>query len=415
MRTEQDVRIAEQTVKIRDLQNQYNAPENAAVWIAQQEALRTQAAALPDNVRAALRLQGLENDPVAMRQAMEQAAAGIRQSLAQSEAEAVKYSIDPGLRQLYRERGQQLLAQFDGLRAIKNDAEFVQAANDLLVSVERNNMLNNEEYRRMQTFMADMPQSVQQLITGKMEKSMILLAADMLQNTATPALVAKQAPDLLPQLVKSIYGGKGKDDPIATARFVGVAQQALLSYISQPDEDFRAATFTSSIATNKPGTIRILHDHASVIVPSLTKQQQDELVTVMSAATGNSFRVLSRGLFEKYPSLRDKVVLDFSAPGGRVFQLKPGADTALTAVERAGLQQYNAAANADLLYRTLEAYGAGTREQVVQLVGQNYRPGQALRAQEEARRAPARPAQGGGTTQPTRGAPTRWWDVSGGN
>jgi hypothetical protein len=416
MEAEQRVSMAENTVKLRNLQNDYRAPENAAVWIAKHEALRSQAAALPDNVRSSLRMNGLENDPQAMRQAMDQASEGIRRSLAEMEAEAVKYNIDPSLRQVYRQRGDELLARFDGLRAIKNDAEYMTAANDLLLATERNGMLNNEEYLRMQVFMRDMPQSVQQLVTAKMEKSMVLLAADILQDTASPELVAKQAPALLPQLVKAIYGGKGKDDPIATARFVSVAQKALVSYVSQPDQEFRAGAFTRSPTTDKPGTMQILHDHATLIVPTLTKDQQRDLTTVMAAATGNSFRVLNQGLYSKYPGLMGKVVLDFQAPNGQVFQLKPGVTLdQLSAVEKAGLIQYNRAAQADLLYRTLQAYSGGTRADVIRLVGENYSPGQALRQQEEARRRPAQPTQGGGSAPATRTAPARWWDVPGGN
>lgn len=384
VRAEQQLQMAENTVKIRDLQNSYQAPENASVWIAQQEVLRSQAASLPDSVRTTLKMQGLQNDPGAIRQALEQATAGIRQSLAQSEADAVKYNIPADVRALYRERGEKLLAQFEAVITGTNDKELVETYESLLLGTERVSLLSNEEYRRTSAFYAGMPESVQTLISGKLEKQMVLLAADVLQENALPELVAKQAPAMLPQMVKAIYGGKGKDDPIATSRFAQVAQRALAAYITQPDEQWRAAEFLRNPLNGAPGTLQVLHDHATVIVPSLTPQQQQEMSTTMAAAIGHGWTVMGKGLFQKYPSLRGKVDFRFS-PDGDVFRAREGAQ--LTEVERAGLKQYNTAANSRLAFDTLARYAGGTHADAAQLIDDAYSAGQELRASEAARAA----------------------------
>lgn len=249
--------------------------------------------------------------------------------------------------------------------------------------------------------------------TGQFNKQLPEAMAKAMANTGTPSVTAGSASDGISALVKTHIGpeaAKSSTYQEGKQTFSDYVGKALEAFVILPDQQFRMGQF------NGPsGAAAKLYLHREALTKELSPEQAATVATRLAAATYNAQRVMTASLFQKYPSLRGKVAVEFDPETGKLYwpleSNAEGQPVSLTAFERQALAMYNQEFGGDRLVTTIAQIGYGgtaaeQRQKAVELVYQYGGFVDEARKAAQSRSAASQAPSMGGTTAPTRQRPS---------
>jgi hypothetical protein len=251
--------------------------------------------------------------------------------------------------------------------------------------------------------------------TGQFNKVVPLAIGKAMSGTGNPVVTAASAADAVSSTMKTVFD-KTDIDPEAVNQAAELYGKLAESFVVVPDSGFKQSQF------NGPsGFAGKLYLHREALAKQLGPEQRAKVATTLAAATYNSQRVLSAALFQKYPSLRDKVVTEFDPGTGKLYWPRDGAS--LTPMEQAAVAQWNQEFGGDRLITTIATIGGygkdeAARQKAVTLVynygGYVEEARKAVNGAQEAR-AGGRSTQGSSPSPRTpqtrnQGPSQRWWE-----
>ena len=251
--------------------------------------------------------------------------------------------------------------------------------------------------------------------TGQFNKVVPLVIGKAMSGTGNPVVTTASAADAVSATMKTVFD-KANMDPEAVNQAAELYGKLAESFVVVPDSGFKQSQF------NGPsGFASKLYLHREALAKQLSPEQRTKVATTLAAASYNSQRVLSAALFQKYPSLRDKVVTEFDPETGKLYWPRDGAS--LAPMEQSAVAQWNQEFGGDRLITTIATIGGygkdeAARQKAVTLVynygGYVEEAQKAARSVQEGRTgAGSRGSTGGtpGTPQTSNQGPsTRWWE-----
>jgi len=249
--------------------------------------------------------------------------------------------------------------------------------------------------------------------TGQFNKQLPEAMAKAMAGTGTPAVTAGSAADGISALVKTHIGPEAAKSPTyqeGKQSFADYVKKSMEAFVILPDQQFRMGQF------NGPsGAAAKLYLHREALFKELAPEQAASVATSLAAATYNAQRVMTASLFQKYPSLRGKVAVEFDPDTGKLYWPleadAQGQPVTLTAFERQALAMYNQEFGGDRLLTTISQIGYGgtgteQRQKAVELVYQYGGFVDEARKAAQTRSAAQQGGSMGGSTAPTRQRPS---------
>ena len=221
------------------------------------------------------------------------------------------------------------------------------------------------------------------------QKATTALAGDMVSSTAPSFGEASQATDA------------------TLTQTMGLYTQVAQRFITVPDAEFNIRNFVGT-----QGFVHKLHLHRQSIAKKASPGDAGTLGGMLAAAAYNAQRVLTKGLLQKSPSLRDKIEVKV-APDGKLFHVKSGKS--LTGPEQAVLLEYNQEWGGRKILDTIGVLigagdGAEGRLKAAELVYKGAEGAGTLRSRTQTPRSGGGSGSTGRASQSVRGPSTRWWE-----
>lgn len=262
--------------------------------------------------------------------------------------------------------------------------------------------------------------------TGEFREAIPIAMAKAMSGVDTPSVTTSTAGEGVSALVQAVLDpsrAKRADHPEKVNSMVDYTVKTAQAFVAVPDSEFRIGQFSGPT-----GFVGKLNLHAKAITAALTVDQRVAVASNLADATYNAIRVMKAALFQKYPSLKGKVVDELDPDSGELFhplvEDAAGKPVQLSAPEKAALQMFNTQFRGKQVLDTIsviggyaESKGSSAGQMVVDLV---YKRGAMAEAEHEAaRRAQEAAAQearhratptGGDGTQ--SGSQKLWWQAA---
>lgn len=353
--------LAKDEITMLDLSGKKSAEADERFYVAQMDAIGASYGSGIDKVMASASQPDangvrLVDSPQGMREVLTTLRQQLLSDVARVDQAIAGRQVSGDTKARYRALIDQDLARMGDVLSLKDDAEFMDRANNMLKAVTERKLLSNEDARLIAVMDENYGDVIMDRFLKDNGKTVALTLSQMLTDNMSPNQTTKVATRTMSQLIASVWpdGSKTPPDPIATTRAAQDISKVLSSFYLQDDANFRPQDFTSW--EGREGILPMLTKRAPVIKKSLTPEEQGQIAAQIAAASGNSALRLVSLLQKKSPALVGK--LDFASmwkadtPG--LVKTKPGV--AVTPAEQAVLNHFGKQFNRAIITKAMNAY-----------------------------------------------------------
>lgn len=401
--------LASAQVNIADATKSTNLPAQTAAWVAQAGLVRIGVWQGTETILQKLKQDGMEKDPVAVRDALNQGLTSLDKRMAELEGAAAGGQVDSGAVSRQMAMLSATRDQIKGFLDGSDDKSLIENYLAVTKGLKAQSLYTDDEFLTSSVIANAFPAEISGLIFDKLGKSTALMAGRILAKEHKPEAVMGLMTDITGGTIAAVFPrGKGTPpDPRAVEALSVLLATGAESFYMGNDSAFKLENFTGSVA--KAGFVQALGSQLKTLEAGMTTEQKERLATAIIGGTANAVRVAGVGLMQEVPSLRTKITFDMTPNDGKIYRAKDGIT--LSTQESVAVAKYNRAFNVPLINNVVGTLGGMEPEEVWQAVQGSYKPVQEARKEaQKAQVAPESKGSSSGGGKPLTGASTRWWD-----